>query len=232
MSNNPYDVPTEKVTDKVHSLTKDSLGAIPLAGSIASELFNMVVSPPIEKRRNEWMESVGQGLLALEVKIENLEEKLSNDNRFIDIALQASVIALRTSQKEKLEALKNVILNIANGQTIDESLQIMFLSFIEGFTIWHIRLLDLFSNPKEWLSKHGKNVGEYMSGSKTIVLEVAYPELARERTLYDLVWKDLYAKGLVVNDSLHVMMTSTGIFEKATSTFGDKFLNFIKSPIE
>lgn len=65
-----------------------------------------------------------------------------------DVTLQASVIALRTSQKEKLEALKNAILNIANGQNVDESLQIMFLSFIERFTVWHIRLLELFQIPR------------------------------------------------------------------------------------
>jgi hypothetical protein len=39
------------VKDIAHSLVKGGLGAIPVIGSLAAEVFGLVVTPPLEKRR-------------------------------------------------------------------------------------------------------------------------------------------------------------------------------------
>lgn len=42
-----------KMEDIPYSLIKAGLGSIPLLGSAAIELFSLVITPPLEKRRTE-----------------------------------------------------------------------------------------------------------------------------------------------------------------------------------
>lgn len=231
MQNDKYLVPSTDVGDHAHAAAKSIISTIPVFGSVGTELFNIIVSPPLERRKLQWMDDVAEGLRQLEEEVEGILEQLSEKDSFIDTIMQASAIAIKTSQQEKLDALRNTVLNAAKDASPDESLQIMFLSFIDGFTVWHLKFLELFSDPAKWLQQNGKTVAEYMSGSKSIVLEAAFSELTSQRSFYDVIWKDLYFKGLVGNDSLHVMMTGHGMMQKATTDLGDKFVAFIANPL-
>ena len=93
------------------AIARAGLGAIPVGGAAAIELLNAIVTPPLERRRQEWMERIGNALKRLEEEKGIILEKLQNNDAFVDIALQASQTALRTSQEEKLDALKNAVLN-------------------------------------------------------------------------------------------------------------------------
>lgn len=73
---------TNKITgmDVAHSLAKGGLGAIPVVGSLAAEIFGLVVTPPLEKRRAEWMNEIAEKLKELEdAKVINLEELQNNE---------------------------------------------------------------------------------------------------------------------------------------------------------
>ena len=137
------------------------------------------------------MIELGEKLKHLEQKEELDLNELSNNDIFIDVVLQATQLALRTSEKEKIEYFKNAILNTA----VNENPQIteiqIFLNFISTFTVWHIKILKLFDNPEEWFNKNGKSLPNYMAAGLSNVLEEAYPELSRKRELYDLIWDDL-----------------------------------------
>ncbi len=78
---------------------KAGLGSIPLAGALASELFGLIVTPPIEKRRADLLNDITERLLELENRKVIQLDKLSENDQFIDIVLEASTLALRTSQK-------------------------------------------------------------------------------------------------------------------------------------
>lgn len=159
--------------------------------------------------------------------------KLENNDVFIDVVLRTTQLALQTSEKEKIQYFKNVILNTA----IDESPNItevqIFLNFISNFTVWHIKILKLFDNPEDWFKKNGKSLPNYMAAGLSNVLEEAYPELTGKRELYDLIWDDLSRSGLHKTSGLHTTMTGSGLMVPRTTTFGKEFLEFItKSPID
>ena len=99
-------VPSNSKGDVLHAITKAGLSAIPIVGGPAVELFQYVVQPPLEKRRFEWMTSIGEKLNELEENKFDLE-KLKNDENFISVMMNASQMALRTHQEEKLDALRN-----------------------------------------------------------------------------------------------------------------------------
>src|ERR1700728_4144429 len=114
-------------------------------GHIANEFIRLIGSP-IERRRNEWMENMAAMVRRLEAESLTIESLQAND-RFISAVLQASTIAQRTHRKEKLDALRNALMNIALTETPDETLESIFLGYIDSFTEWHARILSVYEAP-------------------------------------------------------------------------------------
>ena len=222
------DFPRDKsVGDATNALMRAGLGMIPLAGAPAVELLNYLVAPPLEQRRNEWFQQIGEKLKELEEKQGIPLQSLRDNRTFIDTVMQATQVAIRTSQEEKKKALRNVVINSALPASPEITFQQLFISYIDVFTIWHIRLLDLFNNPALWATKRNHQFPKLMFGGLSDILESAFPELSGRRDLYDQIWKDLTAKGLVNTDSLHVTMSASGLMEKRTSGIGEQFIKFI-----
>lgn len=223
----------DKKKDILYSLTKAGIGSIPIVGAAASELLQLIITPPIEKRRNKWMIEVGEKLQKLEAKNKINLNELGNNEIFIDVVLQTTQQALKTSQNEKIKYYQNAILNSAIGANPDLSEIQIFLNFISDFTVWHIKILKLFDNPKEWFEKREIKVPDYFSGGLSNLLIDAYPELKERRDFYDLIWSDLNRAGLNNTSELHGMMTGSGLLSNRTSEFGKRFLKFItENPTE
>ena len=218
MNDEKYEAPKQSKGDVAHSIVKAGLSSVPVIGSAAAELFQNVVQPPLEKRRIQWMDQVGKKLTELEENGLKLEE-LQENEQFISAAMHASQIALRNHQSEKLESLRNALVNIAKGQAPDEAVQHMFLDYVDSLTSLHIQILKLFQSPTP-----PPNV---TMGALSHVLEFNMPDLKNRRELYDQIWRDLYSRGFVKTDSLHSMMSGNGLVQKRTSEFGDSFIDFI-----
>lgn len=227
-----YEVPKSDGGDTAYTLAKAGLGSIPCAGAAAAELLGLIVAPPLEKRRDEWMAEVGDALRQLEEKMGVVIENLQNNDQFLDAAIEATQIAIRTSNLEKREALKNALLNSALPNPPEETVQKMFLSFIDTLTVWHTKLLGLFDNPPRFIEKNKVQFGDITMGSMSHLIESAFPELRGRRDLYDLIWKDLYSRGLVNTQELHAMMTGGGIVAQRTTNLGKDFIAYIQSPFE
>jgi hypothetical protein len=212
-------VPKQSKGDVAHTFAKAGLSAIPVVGGPAIELFQYLIQPPLEKRRGEWMAQVGEKLQDLEAKGLKLDE-LGNNEEFVSAVMHASQIALRTHQAAKLDALRNAIINVAKGQAPDEALQNVFLNLVDSFTELHLRILKVFQTPTP--------PPNMSMGGLSSVLEHNIPELRGNRELYNQLWKDLYSRGLVNADGLHVTMTENGLGQKRTTGIGDAFLKFIE----
>ncbi len=206
------------------------LAAVPGVGGAAVEIFNAVIGPPVEKRRDEWREVVGETLRKLkDERGVNLDE-LRENPVFVDCVLQATQLALRNSQADKRAALRNTIANAALPGAPSGALQQMFLNYVDSFTEWHLRLLQLFHNPAEWAARNHHSFPDYHAAGLSSLLQSAYPELGKNRDLYDQVWRDLYLRGLVNTEGLHTTMTGGGLFQQRTTEMGQAFLRFIQEP--
>ena len=148
-------------------------------------------------------------------------EDLSSNEAFITTVMQATQVALRTHQKEKLLALRNAVLNVALHRAPDEDLQLLYLSFADSFTQWHLRILKYFH-------EHPTQVkSAYESGE----LIAAYPELDGKQAFYEQIVRDLYARGLVVSNVTPGTATAFMPFAGRATQLGQAFLEFISSPV-
>lgn len=222
VDSNKVNPTVESGGDKAHRVARAALSSIPVVGGAAVEIFNAIIAPPLERRKAEWMNQVTEAINQLIEKGGLTPEELQNNEQFFTTLVQASQTALRNHQKEKLEALKNAILNAALPNAPDESLQQMFLNFVDTFTVWHLRLLNLFHAPVRQKA--------VFSGALSHVVEDAFPELRGRRGFYDQVWRDLYTRGLVNTESLHGLMSADGLTDRRTSDLGGQFLSFIMNP--
>lgn len=226
-----HDVPTATLKDKLHTLAKAGISAIPVVGGSATELFNVIIAPPLETRRVTWMNDVAEHLQELEER-ENLKlEDLKDNETFITTVMQASQAAIRNHQTEKREALRNAVLNAALPHAPDESLQQHFINQVDTFTFWHIRLLDLFQDPQAWFQRNEVELPKFtISSSLEQLITTAWPELENRYDFLNVVVNELEARGLCSGGGLRTMMTAQGAYQKRTTEMGDMFLNFIKAP--
>ena len=218
MSDDQIQVPVKSKGDAAHALVKAGLSAIPVVGGPAVELFQYVVQPPLEKRREAWMAEVGEKLKELEEQGLKLEELQANE-QFVSAVMHASQVALRTHQAEKLNALRNAIVHVAKGQAPDEAVQHLFFGFVDSLTELHLRILKVFQSPP--------TPPNMSMGGLSHVLEFNIPELRGRRDIYDQFWRDLYSRGLINTEGLNTTMSGSGLASKRTTGLGDAFLQFI-----
>lgn len=221
------EVPKRSKVDAVHAVAKAAIGSVPGIGAAGAELFAYVVQAPYEKRREEWMEQVGEVLAELRNRRGVDLEALRDDPEFTDTVLTATQAALRTRSAKKKEALRNVIANSAMQSAPDEADRIMFIRLVDELSEWHLALLELFRDPAAFLSEKGEDLSRASIGSLSSVIEAAYPKLRGRRDLYDHWWRELHTRGLVTTDGLHTMMTAHGAMAARLTPFGHQFIEFV-----
>ena len=220
--------PKKSAGDVAYTLVKAAVSGVPVAGGPAAELLGLVFGPPLEKRREKWLEQLAGAVEEIQQKMaEFTPEKLSQDEVFVSTALRATEIAIRTHQQEKLEALRNVVVNAALPGAPDETMQQIFLNHVDNLTPWHLRILAFFNDPVDWGKKHHVTYPNWTTGAPSLVLEQSMPELAGQRGFYDQIVSDLQQRGLMAKVEIHTMMTANGMFSSRTTPLGREFLRFI-----
>ena len=187
-------VPGTSGGDHVHLAARAAISAIPGAGGPTLEIFNALVTPPIEKRRKEWMESVGSALEELQKKDNQLIERLQKDDTFQSVLLQASWAAVRNHQAEKLTALR---IAVQNSAIASDDTQLLFVRFVDELTPTHLLVLNFFV-------KREKEVAHLESYQQVIEAFSASCEQKLNPFLFRMVCEDLKVRGLVrISEDIH-----------------------------
>jgi hypothetical protein len=121
---------------------------------------------------------------------------------------------MRTHQAEKLEALRNAVLNVAVGIGPSDDLRLVFLNFVDTFSPTHIQLLTLF-NSKD---RSGRvNFRDRQDLTDQVVRDLRDRGLLRDTRAY-------VAQGRESSDPLVV-------YDWEVTNLGRQFLKFIASPL-
>ena len=102
-------LPQPAFEDVAHAGRKGLVSMIPLVGGLGSELVGLL-SSPVALRRDAWLEDLERRLRDLESKVAGFRlEDLAQNDQFVSATLVATQGALKTHQKEKLDAFKNAV---------------------------------------------------------------------------------------------------------------------------
>lgn len=221
--------------DSAYALVKAASGAVPILGPVAQYFLDTVLMPPLARRQQEWMEEIAESIRKLESAKFVTYDQLRASDKFLDCVASATQVAIRTSDPDKLTALKAAVANSALMPSMDSAFQQVFISLIDRFTAWHLAVLRIFQNPKIWRTEDGRTLNGLPVSIDTDaakLIEHAYPELRLRPYFYELVWAELAAAGLVENNplGLHNKGEGDSVKRKRSAPFGDDFLRFIETP--
>ncbi len=166
-------------SDKNYNASKALASSIPAIGSLVEGFIDSYIGPPATKRMRKFLEALVEELNQVKSKIESVDFE---SPVFLTTFLHASQIDARTHQEQKLEALKNVVLNSSIPRALEDDILAMFLNWIDYFPELHISTL-----------KHLHYLDRYAPEQ----LNTYFPMLEKYRGAYNQVLKDLADRGLI-----------------------------------
>ena len=193
----PDDLPKKTAGDVVHAAKEAVFSLVPGG----SQLFNLVLSSPLSKRRDAWLNALAERVAKLEQEGRVKIEDLRNNDEFISTIMQASQVAIRNHQQVKLDALRNAVINAAVGRSPDDAKREMFLGIVDTFTIWHLRVFVFLADPTQGIDAKQLNQ-DLTTGSFNDVIDVlqgAFSDLADQREFILKILDDLGRGGLILS---------------------------------
>ncbi len=182
-----YEPPKREPRDVAYAIARAGISSIPIAGAAATELLQLLLSPPLEKRRDEWMKTMGQALLDLEnnrgIKLEDLQ----TNEAFISVVMHASQAAVRNHQQKKIQALHNAVINSAIATDIETDLHLQLIRYIDDLSPSHLVLLQFLSDHEEQFASTSSYEHLYQSFITQDLLKV-------DREEFKLLCADLNAR--------------------------------------
>jgi hypothetical protein len=245
------------ISDLLYSLAKGGVSLVPGAGGLLSELLSLLISSPATRRQDKWInEQLEEAFRLIAEKADSsVIENLDKNDLFLTIVLQATSIAIRNHQKDKLEALKNAIVNSVLRNPPAEDMQLLFLNLVNDLTPTHLFALKVIESPYKWCIDNSINVNDrdivteltvrirYCNKSQKLIdlgypgiFEKAFPRIREELDFYKKIFKDLFTEGLTRIEKLEEFALSEQVSNRSeplqfTSLKKEKFTDLIKPVI-
>ena len=212
----------------VERVAEAGLGSVPVLGNALAVTFVTAISWRLNQRREEWFTQLAEGVEELRQRFDGLNlEDLPDNDLFVDAVVSATRTIEHTHQAEKIEALRNAVLNSIASDAPDADTQAIILNLIDQFTPSHLRLVTLWDDPPAWFASHDlpQPTGGFAT-SRTVTVEAGLPEMRGRKDFYLLIANELAASGML-NASLTGMVQPPSLMSRLTTDFGRQFVRFI-----
>ncbi|WP_281899911.1 hypothetical protein [Phytohabitans aurantiacus] len=221
-------------SDRSHAIKRIvemGIAAIPVVGGPLQISFQEAAGRKLAERREKWFAGLVPRLAELEERFGDFAH-LADEDAFFDAVMRATRIADQTSRQEKLEALRNAVINSVAPGAPDADRQQLHFDLIDQLTPTHFRMLHLLNDPSGWFDDRPELTRPQfgMSSSRPTLIEHAMPDLAVQGREVMERYYGLLGSGGLVNASLGGMMTAQGAWQAITTNFGREFLAFIQNP--
>lgn len=218
-----YPQPTE--ADIALGATRAALAALPVIGGTITEVVSLVLTPTVQRRRDEWLKELADDLDRLKAKVEGFKvENLVENEAFVSATIQATLIAIGTHQQEKRAMLRNALVNIAVGKSPDEDMQHIFLRLIDEFTPSHVKILNFLWTANSRAAAANNGILPRFTSYQE-VLDLLEPEFCRKAHLVQQVLTDLNRRGLSTLQGANLAFP-----QQVMTNQGIAFLQFVLAP--
>lgn len=184
-----------ELADARASAAKIFASVVP-GGTSVVELFREVFGPPIHARTEAWFERITTRLAKLEAQNGGFTvADLVSDDQFVSVLVNATHVATRHHQEEKIAALVQAVEHTAKGVNIEPSLQLQFIRYVDELSPAHLAILMRFS----WNKSGFREIASY---------DDLYREVEASRMMskdeFWLICEDLSTRSLIrISDSLN-----------------------------
>jgi hypothetical protein len=209
-------------------LVKATVSAIPVFGGPGAELLDIVIGPSLVKRRDRWIEELGEIVEELRRRLDGFDpHDLEGNEVFVSTVLATTILALKTHEDEKLRSFRNAVLNSVLPGAPDGYEQMTFLRLVDEVTPLHVHMLMLLDNPMKWYSIHDIPVPNIGAGGLLTTIELGMPNLAANPEAIIQIVSDLQTRGLTIDFNLKGVISGTSLWVSRSSHLGQNFLAFI-----
>lgn len=223
--------PSDPKLEAAAAAARGIASAIPFAGGLISEIGNLYLNP-LEKRKKRWAQDVSDALNEIREVLKIMPEQLEKSESFISVLYQATEIAMRNHQSEKLVALRNALVSSAVPDQ-DYDLEMRMLKFVDELSLSHIRLLGIFDSHAGQFSRHEK-LDQIFSAAK------GYLQKPLDRIVFRSIVQDLVTRFLITLGDVEdfeefkskqqpLEAESSGIQPMRVTKLGKSFLTYIRA---
>jgi hypothetical protein len=148
------------------------------------------------------------------------------------VLLQASWVAVRNHQHEKLNCLRNAVLNSARQCSVPEDIRLLFIRYVDELTSTHLVILRFFINNESEVAHFDSLEKVYSAFLESVEVQVS-------RELFKLALEDLRTR-LLLWGSQHLIdfpgiYTESALLDEDQSqaprirvtTLGRQFFDFV-----
>lgn len=194
----------------------------------AVTFFSNFITPFMQKNRDKFFNDLKKDLEKLEKDFDRKISNVLNNEKVLSAILEAYPIALKEYQEEKRELLRNAILNIAMDIDVKEDIRSIYLRYIDELSPSHIKILQYFRNPKEFLVKNNIDSESIYSISSRNLLGIFLPSMEEH---LDQFVTDLISRGLLPRGEW-VHAGTMDFMDPHITDRGHDFLKFVESPLK
>ena len=216
-------------TELAIALLKGAVSAVPFVGGVIAEVGDLYLNP-LEKRKATWTSEIATAVAEIEEKYSLVARDLQDNDEFISFLYQATRIAIKNHQKEKIESLRNAIVSSTAPNGPPEDLKFQYLRYVDELSPTHIKMLTI-------LNKHAGQFARFTKLEQVFSkLKEQIPSL--ERGTFRTFLGDLSSRHLVLHEDLeelqeHASHKSYLMLEKSKerpleiTPLGRNFITFI-----
>ena len=202
---------------------------VPGIGGALAVTFVTAVTWRLNQKREEWLKSLAEGVEDLRQQLGDIDlDAWVNDGRFTDAVVSAARTVEHTHQTDKLDVLRNAVLNSVGPDAPDADTQSIFMNMVDRFTSSHLRMLALWDDPPAWFSSRSLP-RPTSSGNRARTVEAALPEMRGRGQLIALIAGELKTAQLLTAD-MAGMASDQGMMQRLTTDFGRHLVRFISPP--
>jgi hypothetical protein len=202
-----------------------AVAMVPLIGA-PIQTFMAAAGTAYEARKDDWLNKMAEVVDDLSERFEDFDPAtLANDQRFLSATAEASRIAVASHRREKLQMLKNALINLASGREPEEVMTARFLRFVEELEVDHFVFLKYASDPKVWFQAQGLHFPDNLisAGRETFMAQAGLPLSGDES---DMVLRDLARYGLAA-EANRVAMSGHSAGGPFITSLGQRLLDFV-----
>jgi len=201
------------------------LGLVPFAGPVLADLVGEKIRRKYEKNLAQWFSDLATGLQQVRRQFEEIHE----EPEFLETVAAATEAARKTAHKEKLDALRNAVINTVHRDSRpDEDLRLRFIAYIDQMVPDHLRILRFYDEPEKRFGEDQTLERPTVMTSSRDIGFIALNWTEDQRPKYDRLVADLVTWRLL--GMLNTTMgTADGLItgRRYTTPDGQAFLEYV-----